>query len=400
MAKRRGKGEGSIYQRASDNLWVGTYYAGKKADGSPNLKTVSAKKYDDCLRKLREKQQQVDAGLYVEPDKMTVEQWMLTWFEQYVRPVRKGSTVDTTYHNIMQHIVPAIGKVRLQKLRGEHIQAFINKEQTEGNKGKGLAPATIKRINAVLHTALEQAVANKLINSNPCSAVKLPKAAQEEVEVLQDWEYTRLLPMIPDTNEGRAIQLMLSIGLRASEVCGLRWRDISDGNLTVNQACMRMREYEGAKQKGTKISFCTPKTKKSHRQIPLSKSVQNLISRQRLYVNTQKVKAEENYQSGKTDKQWQDNDVVFCTAVGTPVENRNLLRAYHKMLKAAGLNQRGLHTLRHTFATRALAKGMDVRTLSELLGHENVATTLNLYCHSSLDTKRDWMEKLDEEQSV
>ena len=77
------------------------------------------------------------------------------------------------------------------------------------------------------------------------------------------------------------------------------------------------------------------------------------------------------------------------------MEKRNLLRVYHRLLEQAGLNKRGLHTLRHTFATRAISSGMDVRTLSELLGHENVATTLNLYCHSSLDTKRDWMEKLD-----
>ena len=402
MAKKRGNGEGSIYQRASDKLWIGTYTVGRKADGTPNVKTVSAKKQEDCLRKLREKQQQVDAGLYIEPDKMTVEQWMQTWFEHYVRPVRKGSTADTTYHNINQHIIPTIGSVRLQKLRSEHIQAFINKEQAEGNKGKGLAPATIKRITAVLHAALEQAVANKLIISNPCSkkAVKLPKMEQEEVEVLQDWEYDQLLPAIPDSNEGRAILLMLNIGLRAAEVCGLRWKDIDDDFLTVNQACMRMGEYEGSKQTGTKIGFCTPKSKKSHRQIPLSKSMQALIRKQRMYVNTAHVNAVKAYESGRTAKQWQDHDMLFCTAQGTPLDKRNLLRTYHRILKAAGLNQRGLHTLRHTFATRALAKDMDVRTLSELLGHENVATTLNLYCHSSLDKKREWMEKLDDAVSV
>ena len=392
MAKKRGNGEGSIYQRASDKLWIGTFYVDDK------VKTVSAKRYDECLQKLREKQQLVSSGQYVEPDKMTVEQWMLKWFDTYVRPVRKGSTADTCYLNITKHINPAIGKVKLQQLRSDHIQAFINKEQKEGNNGKGCATATVKRFIAVLHTALEQAITNKLINSNPCSkkSVKLPKQAQEEVEVLQDWEYDKLLPCIPDSNEGRAIRLMLNTGLRASEVCGLRWKDLSDDYLTVNQTCMRMREYDGTKQKETKMGFGIPKSKKSHRDIPLTKSMQTLVNNQRLYVNALRVKAVKAFEEEKTDKEWQEHDLVFCTKIGEPVENRNILRTYHRILQAAGLNKRGLHTLRHTFATKALAAGMDVRTLSELLGHENVATTLNLYCHSSLEKKREWMDKLDD----
>lgn len=91
---------------------------------------------------------------------------------------------------------------------------------------------------------------------------------------------------------------------------------------------------------------------------------------------------------------WADHDLVFCSQLGTPLESRNLLRTYHRVLKAAGLNQRGLHTLRHTLATRAIESGMDVRTLSEILGHEDASTTLNLYCHSSLDTKRAGMERM------
>lgn len=395
MAKKRGNGEGSIYQRSSDKLWIGTYTVGMKPDGTPNIKTVSAKKQEDCLRKLREKQKLVEDGLYVEPDRMTVEHWMLTWFEHYVRPVRKGSTADTTYQNIKLHIVPAIGKVPLQKLRGEHIQALYNWEQENGNNGKGLAPASIRRIHTVLRSALEQAVDNKLIRFNPCASVKLPKMEQEEIEVLQDWEYSQLLAAIPDTNDGRAIMLLLSTGMRASEACGLRWKDISGDYLTVNQVSMRIHEYDGTEQKGASLVFTTPKTKKSHRQIPLSRSTQALISRQRMYVNSERMKAIQDYEIGKTAKQWHENDLVFCTKTGAPMEKRNLLRSYHRILKAAGLNQRGLHTLRHTFATRALARGMDVRTLSELLGHEDAATTLNLYCHSSLDKKREWMEKLD-----
>ena len=397
MAKKRANHEGTIFQRASDKLWIGRYYVGDQ------LKTVSAKRQDECLAKLRERQQQVDAGLYVEPDKQTVESWMLTWFDTYVRPVRKGSTADTVYVHITKHINPALGKIKLQKLRSEQIQAFYNKEQNEGINGKRLAPASIRRISITLHSALKQAVANKLINSNPCNkdAVKLPKMEQEEVEVLQDWEYEKLLPLIPENNEGRAIRLMLNTGLRVSEVCGLRWKDVSEDMLAVNQISMWVHEYEGTKQKkGASIVFTSPKTKKSRRDIPLTKSMQKLITKQRMYVNSKRVKAKKAFEDGKTDKEWHENDLVFCTKIGTSMDKRNILRTYHRILKAAGLNQRGLHTLRHTFATRAVASGMDIRTLSEILGHENVATTLNLYVHSSLDKKRAALDKMDEAASV
>lgn len=397
MGKKRANHEGTIFQRASDKMWIGRYYVGNE------LKTVSAKKQEDCLKKLREKQQQVASGLYVEPDKQTVESWMLTWFDTYVRPVRKGSTADTVYVHIKKHIIPALGSIKLQKLRSEQVQAFYNKEQKEGINGKALAPASIRRLSVTLHSAMEQAVANKLINANPCNkeAVKLPKMEQEEVEVLQDWEYDQLLKFIPENNEGRAIQLMLNTGLRVSEVCGLRWKDVSDDLLTVNQIAMWVHEYEGTEQnKNASITFTTPKTKKSHRDIPLTKSMQKLITAQHMYVNGLRAKAVKAYEDGKSDKKWQEHDLVFCTKYGAPMDKRNILRTYHRILKKAGLNQRGLHTLRHTFATRAVAKGMDIRTLSELLGHENVATTLNLYVHSSLEKKREALDKMDAAQTV
>ncbi len=389
MAKKRANKEGTIFQRASDGLWIGRYYVGEE------LKTVSAKRQDVCLQKLRDKQQQVSSGLYVDPDKMTTGQWLVSWFETYVQPTGKGTSIDLTYSIINNHIIPAIGKIPLQKLRSEQIQMFLNKDQKE----KNLSPTTVWHVYTRLYRGLQQAVMNKLISSNPAErkALKLPKKKQEEVEVLQDWEYSKLLPLIPDDNYGRAIMLMLNTGMRAGEICGLQWDDIADDVIKVNHACIRVYEYEGTKRVKTKLKIDSPKTKKGSRKIPLSKSMQKLINKQQMYVNAMRVKAIQAYEAGNRAKEWEENGLVFCTYSGCPMDERNILNAYHKLLKAAGLNQRGLHTLRHTFATRALAKGMDVRTLSELLGHENVSTTLNLYCHSSLDKKREWMDKLDEE---
>lgn len=392
MAKKRANGEGTIFQRASDKMWIGRYYVGN------DLKTVSAKKQEDCLKKLREKQQQVNTGLYVEPDKITTGQWLLTWFENYVQPSGKGTTIDLTYSVINNHIIPGLGKIPLQKLRSEHIQMFLNKDQKE----KNLSAVTVWHVYNRLFRALHQAVINKLISHNPAErdALKLPKKTQEEIEVLKDWEYKKLLPLIPDDNYGRAILMMLNTGMRVGEICGLQWKDISDDIIHVKHACVRIHEYEGIKRGKTKLAIDSPKTKNSLRDIPLTKSMQKLINKQQMYVNTMRVKAIKAYEDGKRAKQWDEKGLVFCTCSGSPMDERNILKAYHTILKSAGLNQRGLHTLRHTFATRALAKGMDVRTLSEILGHGNVSVTLNLYCHSDLNRKREMMDLLEEAQTI
>ena len=378
---KRANGEGSVYQRGSDGLWVGAYVIGFDADGKPKRKPIYGKTKGEVVKKLREAQTQIDKGLFVEPDKMTVDQWMRTWHATYVVPARKASTADSYYDNITLHIIPALGMHKLQKLRSEHIQGFYNLEQENGR-----APSSIRKMHAVLKAALDQAISNKILMHNPCTGTKLPKQQQEEIEFLEVWEQKALVEAMPDDTNGRAIMLSMSTGLRASELCGLRWRDIDKDSLTVTQVCLRSHTFKGQERLGTELIFNTPKTKKSIRSIPLSKRMQEMLSRQKRDVAIMRM---------KMGSGWADNDLVFCTQMGTPLEPRNILRTYHRVLKKAGLATRGLHTLRHTFATRAIESGMDVRTLSEILGHEDVATTLNLYCHSSLDTKRASMERMD-----
>ena len=126
--------------------------------------------------------------------------------------------------------------------------------------------------------------------------------------------------------------------------------------------------------------------KAGRRIIPLSPKMQELIALQREKQKTAREKAE---------KGWNTNDLVFCSEIGTPYEGRNLTRVLHRTLKRAGIERLGVHALRYTFATRALESGMDVRTLSETLGHAKVALTLQLYAHSSIETKRSAMENMD-----
>ncbi|MBR6667237.1 MAG: site-specific integrase [Clostridia bacterium] len=171
-----------------------------------------------------------------------------------------------------------------------------------------------------------------------------------------------------------------------AEVAGLRWCDIHGSSFTVKQTIGRIRDFSDDAPTRTRLEASTPKTKAGRRTNPLSPKMQELLATQRV------IQLETRLAQGPA---WNAYDLAFCSDLGTPYEGRNLRRALHRTLKKAGLPQMGVHALRHTFATRAIESDMDVRTLSEILGHTKVALTLQLYAHSSMETKQKELAKMD-----
>lgn len=151
------------------------------------------------------------------------------------------------------------------------------------------------------------------------------------------------------------------------------------------QTIRRTRNYGDGDEK-TALLKGTPKTRAGARWIPLSSRLSEILAVQRREQRVMRVKC---------GAGWNENDLVFATMLGTPLEGRNLTRALHEVLEKAGIERLGVHALRHTFATRAVENGMDYRTLSEILGHSRVAITMQLYVHSSKDTKRKAMDAMD-----
>ncbi len=385
---KRGNGEGSIYRRKSDGLWVGSYTVGIKSDGKQDRRMVYAPTQAEATQKLREMIALLDKGLFVEPDKMSVGQWVETWFNEYIKPHKRPATVETYDEIIRHHITPKLGRVLLQKLRAEHVQACYNELAKQQSKlGKRYSTSTVHKVHTVLRSALEQAVKNKLVLANVAKTATLPRQEQEEVACLSIEEQRTLLEALPDTTNGCALRFILMTGLRASEVCGLRWRDIDGDSFTVAQTIMRKHTFEEGVQTKTDFFVTKTKTKAGHREIPLTAKGQALLTLQRREQATRRM------QIGGS---WANNDLVFASDMGTPLEARNLSRFLHNMLEKCSMKKRGLHTLRHTFATRAIESGMDVRTLSEMLGHTDVKTTLNLYCHSSMETKRSGLAAMEQ----
>ena len=179
---------------------------------------------------------------------------------------------------------------------------------------------------------------------------------------------------------------ILGTGLRVAELCGLRWSDIHGSYFTIAQTIRRNRNFSEDAQTRTFLETNSPKTKAGRRTIPLSAKMQELLAIQRrIQIQTRLAQG----------YKWNANDLVFCSDLGTPYEGRNLSRALHRTLEQAGIERLGVHALRHTFATRAIESGMDVRTLSEILGHTKIALTLQLYAHSSMETKIKELSKMD-----
>lgn len=379
MAKRANN-EGSIRQRP-DGRWEAQYIAGYKADGKPNRRSIYGATQAEVSSKLRDVLRQIEREEYVEPSRITVAEWLDTWFKTYIMPTKKTSTCTGYESTINLHLKPFIGAKKLQGVRPEHVQAAMNALVSTGK-----APATVRKARALLHAALDQAVENRLILHNPSDRTTLPKMEQKEIRFFTLDEQRRFIEALPDSTAGRALYFVLGTGIRAAELTGLRWSDIQGDGFTIAQTIRRNRNFAETSERRTALQTSTPKTRAGRRSIPLSPKMKEILAVQRRKQLETRLKA---------GPSWNEQDLVFCSEIGTPFEGRNLTRVLHRTLKKAGIEQLGVHSLRHTFATRALESGMDIRTLSEILGHTKIALTLQLYAHSSTETKRNAMAAMD-----
>ena len=366
---KRGNNDGCIRKR-SDGRWEGIYVACYKPDGTPVRRSIYGKSRTEVASQMREILRQIEQDEYVPPVKLTVGEWMHEWLRVYCLSSKKLSTCTGYEITITQHICPYIGRVPLQDLKPFQIQETINQLVKEGK-----APSTIRKVKVLLHAALEQAIDNGIIVRNVSSRTVLLKMEQKEIRFFTLEEQKRFIDALPD-----------STGIRAGEFAGLRWSDIDGDTFTVNQTIQRIRDFTADADNRSLLHAGTPKTKAGRRTIPLPPKMQEVLKIQRRRQRADKIAA---------GKDWVPNDLVFCTETGTPYEGRNLARVLHRTLKEIGLPPMGVHALRHTFATRAVESGMELRTLSEILGHTKVSLTLQIYAHSTMETKVEAMNCIE-----
>ena len=375
MAKKRKGGEGTIRQRV-DGRWEGRYVIGYDDKGYPKTKNVLAKTKRECAEKLQKLKEEL-GGIKsdkVKPD-MRFGDWLEYWYETHSKPKIRATTQLGYESRIRLHIVPEIGNIPLNKLTQNDLQQFYARLKKNGRKslteyyGEGLSDRMVRMCHATCRTALEKAVQEGLIRTNPAIGCKLPPKRAREMQVLDRDELQRFLIQAQSEGYYELFLLDLSTGLRRGELMALQWDDLDfeTGVLNVNKQVYPV---------NGELQFSEPKTKNSIRKIVLPSAVVEVLREYKKTVNSR----------------WMFPSPVKEDFPITPGVVRSRLQL---ILERAGCKHVRFHDLRHTFATLALQNGMDVKTLSAMLGHVSAATTLDIYTHITDDMQRTAAANID-----
>lgn len=390
MSKKKANGEGSISKRSD-----GRYMARYTIDGK--RKTIYGSTHEDVRTKLNEILNEIAKGLYIPPKKDTVGMWLREWLVTYALPTVKQSTYISYEGYVRIHLEPELGHIKLTSLTTEEIQRFFNKKYRGYQGAKGLSPKTLKNMYNMFNSTLEQAVINNRLIRNPLRGVKLPSATKKEIDILSAEDQKLLQKAATQSEELPAfgVILTLSTGVRLGELLGFQWGDINmkKHTIRVKRTVGRLQKVDedgnlmskGSGKATTELVVRSPKSTTSQREIPLFDELWNELM-------TYRDKQREMLDAfGVT---FTDTTHIFCMPTGRVYDPRTYEDLFKRTLRAAALPSINFHALRHTFATRALEAGMDVKVLSSILGHAQASTTLNLYAHALPDHKRDSMEKM------
>jgi len=379
MAKRRQNGEGTIYQR-SNGLWVCEITLGYDKDGKRQKKTVSSMDLEKLKKKINDLKYLNDRNMVKEPSKYTVSEWVAFWLDTYKKPAIKATTYDMYYGALKRYIEPNIGHYKLDNLNPVIIQKFINDLAEKSlNKSTGLSQSSLKKVLITLSQAYDKAISLNMLYDNPCKNISMPRKEKRRALAFTDDEQKRFIANCTgNTVFENMFVFAFYTGLRLGELQALTWDDINeDQTITVSKSLSVVNTYEKSGTK-SKTIIDKPKTKNSQRIVPLNKKAQDILKLQK-------------------QKNTKQSPFIFCSAVGTPLMKRNIYRSFNSILNRAGIESHvTIHSLRHSFATRLLEKGADIKTVSELLGHKSIQITLDIYSHVSANLKSKTVNLLDE----
>lgn len=312
---------------------------------------------------------EVKRDTYVAPSKTTVAEWLKEWLEVYKKNDVRLSTWERYETVIRLHITPEIGGLYLSELRPDYLQKLYNKKTEEG-----LSPSTVKSIHIVIRGALQKALTNRLIQYDPCVGLSLPKKKRSDSRAMTDEELNIFFakPFSPQLRT--LFVFLLGTGVRIGEALGLLWDDIylEAGTVSINKGLV------WTKQKG--VILQDTKTD-SVRTIPMASFAKAEI---------EQYKAEQ-----EAAGHFNIKGPVFCNKKGLLISENTVKSAFARACTKYSMTGLSVHSLRHTFATRLLEAGENLKTVQMLLGHAQIATTADIYAHVSDKTKEKAVSKLD-----
>ena len=376
MGKKKNKrGNGSIHLR-KDGRWEGRVVIGRNEKGLPKTKNVLARTRRECQEKLKALRDSINSAEPKQPKaSMTFGAWLDHWYRSDCKPTISPKT-QTDYENrIYQHIIPEIGQIPLVKLTSGDLQQFYIRLKQGGRLlqperyGPGLSDRMVKTCHVTCCTALDKAVSQGLLLKNPAAACKAPATHPKEMQVLTQEEMQRLLIQAKENDCYELLLLELTTGLRRGELLALQWDDLDfqTGELYIQRQVQRIRG---------ELTVTQPKTRSSSRSIILPTPILDILKSCRQHTGSRWM-----FPSPRKEDSPRD-----------PAAVRKKLST---ILDRAGCKHVRFHDLRHTFATNALEHGMDVKTLSAIIGHVSSATTLNVYAHVTDGMRQSAAAKID-----
>ena len=369
MGKRRPSGDGMVRKR-EDGRWEGRIVVGHKNNGNPIYRYVLAKTQSELTQKLHNKIEMYRDADLCEDCNMLLSEWLDKWIKEYIMCSVRPNTLSNYTMMIKNQINPYLGKRPLSSLTTQEIQKIYNTIKKSGRvkfdkkHGKQLADSMVRKVHMMLHEALDVAVQNKLIISNPTNGTTLPKNNYAPKQILNDEQLDKFIEIIK--SDGKWYDFFyteITTGLRKGEICGLKWEDFNAQTRTLKICRSIGKDING------KMLIGDTKTGNGVREIILPQSTADLL---------------------RSRKKNAASEWIFpnMRKPEKPIHPQSAYVRLKAILQRAGLPSIGFHNLRHTFATHAIAGGVDAKTLSGILGHANASFTLDTYTHVTTDMQK------------
>ncbi|MFF3253915.1 tyrosine-type recombinase/integrase [Actinacidiphila glaucinigra] len=369
--KRNPNGAGTITKRKDGRYQAAVYVL--QPDGTRARKFAYGKTWAECDVKRRELLAKVESGIPVPTRSARLGEWLPYWLENVIKPRRKRTTFAKYEVHVRLYLVPLLGAKKLDALSVVDVRRFLVRLEQQ------TTAATAKESHKVLRSALSAACREELISRNVVSIVEPP---QVEPRDLSPWSLDETLDFLAAARADplyAAFVIAIALGFRRGEIIGLRWQDVD-----LEQRVIRVRKQR--QRVHGEVYDDDPKGRRRKQSLPLPAMCVAPLRWQRMRQAAMRERAGE---------QWTESDYVFTTRTGRPVEPRNLYRSFTRVAGSAGLRVIRLHDARHGCATLLTAAGVAPRVVMEILGHSQIAVTMNVYTHVVQDTQREAVSHMD-----
>lgn len=404
--RTRAAGEGTVYENKKLGRWEAQCTYRDPSTGKVKRKKLVAKGQKEVAAKARAFIHNLENGLLPDSDKLTVWTWLERWLSDYIKPNVRVKSYEKYESTLRCYIKPALGNVIITKLKTPDVQRVFNSLLTSGGRNKtGVSTSTVRAVRRFLSMAFEKGVQVGILRKNIIKVTDPPRLVKEEIHPLTEEQAEKLMQVAKEgeyiywglkqrqrtspENEYYiamaqiVVMIAVGTGMRLGEIFGLKWTDIDSEANTVNI----QRSLVSTSKKGMVLG--DPKTKGSRRRVAITGQLSKALE---LYQ-----KDVERFSGTLGDKYDNKENLIFTNMFGKPVDTTNFTERYFKrMVRQAGLeNGFSFHDLRHTHATLLLKQGVNVKVISERLGHSTIQMTLDTYSHLMPDMQETAVKALE-----